>query len=54
MQPYRRAFVAVALLLASNGLALAQKRGGVLMMYSVDSPSSMSIHRRQPFTPRDR
>ena len=44
MQPYRRAFVAVALLLASNGLALAQKRGGVLMMYSVDSPSSMSIH----------
>ena len=36
MKPHRRAFMAVALLLASNGMALAQKRGGVLTMYTVD------------------
>jgi len=31
-------------LLATSGVALAQKAGGVLLMYLPDSPASMSIH----------
>src|SRR5215207_8911820 len=37
------AVIAVVLALAA-GSALAQKRGGILRMYSPDSPASMSIH----------
>jgi peptide/nickel transport system substrate-binding protein len=36
--------VASALLIALSGTALAQKQGGILRMYSPDSPPSMSIH----------
>jgi hypothetical protein len=41
----RAAATASALLIAmsGNGTAFAQKRGGVLKMYSIDSPASMSI-----------
>ena len=40
------AAVASALLIAtsSGGMALAQKQGGILRMYTPDSPASMSIH----------
>src|SRR5262250_876928 len=31
-------------MLTSAGPAFAQKRGGILRMYSLDSPASMSIH----------
>jgi peptide/nickel transport system substrate-binding protein len=37
------AAVAVGLALA-GGPAMAQKRGGILKMYSIDSPASMSVH----------
>jgi peptide/nickel transport system substrate-binding protein len=42
----RAAAAAVALLIAilGGGTAFAQKRGGILKMYSLDSPASMSIH----------
>src|SRR3954470_23483539 len=41
-----RAAAAAALLISisASGTAFAQKRGGVLRMYSPDSPASMSIH----------
>ena len=38
----QREFLVVLLLLAA-GPAPAQKRGGVLKMYTIDSPASMSI-----------
>jgi peptide/nickel transport system substrate-binding protein len=38
------AISAVLLLLCSGTAALAQKRGGILKMYTPDSPASMSIH----------
>src|SRR5436190_13965547 len=47
MKPHLRGFAAVApLLLAfcAGTAALAQKPGGILKMYSPDSPASMSIH----------
>src|SRR5580692_2095154 len=47
MKPYLGAIaIAVPILLASAapGPALAQKSGGILKMYSPDSPASMSIH----------
>src|SRR5713101_9495376 len=42
----RVAAAASALLIAIsvNGTAFAQKQGGILKMYSPDSPASMSIH----------
>ena len=37
--------VAIGLLVAlSAGPALAQKQGGILRQYIIDSPASMSIH----------
>jgi peptide/nickel transport system substrate-binding protein len=46
MKQYLAAFaLAVPLLVAiSGGPASAQKPGGILKMYSLDSPASMSIH----------
>src|SRR6266851_5265215 len=47
MKPYLRAFAMAAPLLldtAAAGPALAQKAGGILRMYTPDSPASMSIH----------
>src|ERR1700736_2722704 len=47
MKPYLEAIaIAVPILVASAaaGPALAQKSGGILKMYSPDSPASMSIH----------
>jgi peptide/nickel transport system substrate-binding protein len=40
-----RAATAIALLIAisGDGTAFAQKQGGILRMYSPDSPASMSI-----------
>src|SRR6516162_7015744 len=41
----RRTAVAGALaVVLSSGTAAAQKPGGILKMYSLDSPASMSIH----------
>jgi peptide/nickel transport system substrate-binding protein len=42
-----RAFAMIAMLLAASfttGPAAAQKQGGILKMYTLDSPASMSIH----------
>ena len=39
----RAVTVASALLIALSGTAFAQKQGGILRMYSPDSPASMSI-----------
>src|SRR5260370_32678723 len=42
-----RAFTVTAVLLAASfttGPAAAQKQGGILKMYTLDSPASMSIH----------
>jgi len=36
--------VAVVVGMAAADAALAQKRGGVLKAYTLDSPASMSIH----------
>src|SRR5271168_3808028 len=47
MKPYRGAFAMAAAILvvaAAAGPASAQKPGGILKMYSPDSPASMSIH----------
>jgi peptide/nickel transport system substrate-binding protein len=47
MRRHLRAFAAVApllLTLSAGHMALAQKPGGILKMYSADSPASMSIH----------
>ena len=45
MKPYLGAFaIAAPMLIASAGPALAQKSGGLLRSYSIDSPASMSIH----------
>jgi len=47
MTRHLRRFVAVTPLLLSfcaGNAALAQKPGGILKMYSADSPASMSIH----------
>jgi peptide/nickel transport system substrate-binding protein len=52
MKRYPRAFaVATALFVAllAIGPAMAQKRGGILKMYSPDSPASMSIHEEATF-----
>src|SRR5438046_3875134 len=40
---------AMLLALAMGGPALAQKQGGILKMYSPDSPASMSIHEEATF-----
>ena len=34
----------LAMALANTGPALAQKPGGILKLYNIDSPASMSIH----------
>jgi peptide/nickel transport system substrate-binding protein len=47
MAPTSRRMIAVVgalVLMAATGIALAQKRGGILRQYIVDSPASMSIH----------
>jgi peptide/nickel transport system substrate-binding protein len=51
MTQYLGAFALVAPLLAAvvAGPALAQKPGGILKMYSPDSPASMSIHEEATF-----
>src|SRR6266481_90491 len=38
------AFFALAAVAAASGAALAQKHGGTLRQYMIDSPASMSIH----------
>ena len=46
MMPNLRAAAAVSALLialSGSGMAFAQKPGGILKMYSIDSPASMSI-----------
>ena len=40
-------------MLAAEG-AFAQKQGGILKMYSPDSPASMSIHEERPSSPKGR
>jgi ABC-type transport system substrate-binding protein len=40
----RAAAVALLIAILGGGTAFAQKRGGILKMYSLDSPASMSIH----------
>ena len=51
MKPYLGAFaMAAPLLVAVVGApALAQKSGGILKIYSPDSPTSMSIHEEATF-----
>ena len=51
MNPYLRAFAMAAPLLVAVATepALAQKSGGMLKMYSPDSPASMSIHEEATF-----
>src|SRR6267143_5093807 len=52
MKPYLGAFaIAAPMLVASSaaGPAFAQKQGGILKMYSPDSPASMSIHEEATF-----
>ena len=43
MTPKLCAAAAASALLIASGTALAQKQGGILKMYSPDSPASMSI-----------
>src|SRR5215216_2507164 len=38
------AFLATGIVLGAAGSGLAQKQGGILKSYSIDSPASMSIH----------
>src|ERR1700675_4103543 len=38
------AFFALFAMMAASGTALAQKQGGILRQYIIDSPASMSIH----------
>src|SRR5437016_12298832 len=38
------AFFALVAVTAGSGSALAQKQGGILREYMIDSPASMSIH----------
>jgi peptide/nickel transport system substrate-binding protein len=52
MKPYLGAFAIAAPLLVSlsaAGPVAAQKTGGILKMYSPDSPASMSIHEEATF-----
>ena len=52
MKPYLGAFVMATPLvvaLAAAEPAFAQKAGGILKMYSPDSPASMSIHEEATF-----
>ena len=52
MMQYLGAFAMAAplvLAVAASGPALAQKPGGILKMYSPDSPASMSIHEEATF-----
>jgi peptide/nickel transport system substrate-binding protein len=51
MQQYLGAFAMAAPLLVAVGAepALAQKSGGILKMYSPDSPASMSVHEEATF-----
>src|SRR5258706_10290502 len=44
MRRHLREFAGLALLLCAGNVALAQKPGGILKMYSPDTPASMSIH----------
>src|SRR5258707_9013766 len=47
MNPKSRAFAVTAALLAASfaaGPSVAQKQGGILKIYMLDSPASMSIH----------
>ena len=44
----------LAMALAITGPALAQKPGGILKLYNIDSPASMSIHEERPSFPRCR
>ena len=52
----RTAVVVSALLIAisGGGTAFAQKSGGILRMYSIDSPASMSILEDRRSLPRGR
>src|SRR5262252_7667508 len=49
MKPYLGAFAMAAPLLVALEPALAQKSGGILKMYSPDSPASMSVHEEATF-----
>jgi hypothetical protein len=57
MMRYLGAFAMAAPLLvamAAGAPASAQKPGGILKMYSPDSPASMSIHEEASSSPRGR
>jgi peptide/nickel transport system substrate-binding protein len=51
MKPHLGALAAVLLCVAVSAAdpSLAQKAGGILTMYSPDSPASMSIHEEATF-----
>ena len=50
MKPYLGALLMAALVgVAATGPALAEKAGGILKMFSPDSPASMSIHEEATF-----
>jgi len=57
MQQHCRALALVAGLLAAAGApdtAFAQKQGGILRLYMIDSPASMSIHEESTVVPSGR
>jgi len=49
MKPYLGALLMAALVGVAAEPASAQKAGGILKMYSPDSPASMSIHEEATF-----
>src|SRR2546426_319500 len=46
------AFLALFAVTAGSGSALAQKHGGILRQYIIDSPASMSIHEETTGVPQ--
>ena len=56
MTPLLRLFAAALVLIGivAAGPALAQKRGGILKVYTLDSPASMSIHEEVTVFPNGR
>ena len=44
---YLSAIAGVLIAAATGPMALAQKQGGILRVYMIDSPASMSIHGRR-------
>ena len=56
MHGFSRSLTAASLLLwiSTTDPSFAQKQGGILKMYHVDSPPSASIHEEAPSLPRSR